>query len=127
MDPSNIPPQDGKFAAGGDSLTLADLCLLATYSTLKATSFMDLSTYKNLEAWEAKVIALVPNYEKVAVQLLYSLLGSRLKVVFPIHFTIPPRQTARELLASEPFTSLRWLPEGCPGPACIYHRCTNVL
>ena len=58
-------PQDGKFAAGGDSVTLADLCLLATYSTLKATGFMDMSTYKNIEAWEAKVIALVPNYEKV--------------------------------------------------------------
>ena len=27
--------KDDKFAAGGDSLTLADICLLATYTTLK--------------------------------------------------------------------------------------------
>lgn len=27
--------QDDKFAAGGDCLTLGDLCLIATYTTLK--------------------------------------------------------------------------------------------
>ena len=26
---------------------------------------MDLSEYKNAEAWEAKMIKLIPNYEKV--------------------------------------------------------------
>jgi len=57
--------KDDKFAAGGDSLTLADICLLATYTTLKATGMMDLSEYKNAEAWEAKMIKLIPNYEKV--------------------------------------------------------------
>ena len=29
--------KDDKFAAGGDSLTLADICLLATYTTLKVS------------------------------------------------------------------------------------------
>merc|ERR1711962_1502703 len=57
--------KDDKFAAGGDSLTLADICLLATYTTLKATGMMDLSEYKNADAWEAKMIKLIPNYEKV--------------------------------------------------------------
>merc|ERR1712110_1372451 len=57
--------KDDKFAAGGDTLTLADICLLATYTTLKATGAMDLSEYKNAEAWEAKMIKLIPNYEKV--------------------------------------------------------------
>ena len=27
---------------------------------------MDLSEYKNAEAWEAKMIKLIPNYEKVS-------------------------------------------------------------
>merc|ERR1711971_1434535 len=57
--------KDDKFAAGGDSLTLADICLMGTYTTLKATGMMDLSEYKNAEAWEAKMIKLIPNYEKV--------------------------------------------------------------
>ena len=30
--------KDDKFAAGGDTLTLADICLLATYTTLKVRS-----------------------------------------------------------------------------------------
>jgi len=60
--------KDDKFAAGGDTLTLADLCLIATYTTLKATGFMDLSGYTNAEAWEKKVAALVPNYEKANME-----------------------------------------------------------
>ena len=28
---------------------------------------MDLSEYKNAEAWEAKMIKLIPNYEKVSL------------------------------------------------------------
>ena len=30
---------------------------------------MDLSDYKNAEAWEAKMIKLIPNYEKVKIIL----------------------------------------------------------
>merc|ERR1719237_326445 len=41
--------KDDKFAAGGDTLTLADICLLATYTTLKATGAMDLSEYEKAE------------------------------------------------------------------------------
>ena len=33
--------------------------------SLQATGMMDLSEYKNAEAWEAKMIKLIPNYEKV--------------------------------------------------------------
>jgi glutathione S-transferase len=56
--------KDGKFAAGGDNLTLADICLVATYSTLKATGYMDLSGYTNIASWEAKVTGLIPNFAK---------------------------------------------------------------
>jgi len=54
--------KDG-FAAGTAQMTLADICLLATYSTMKEVG-IDLAPYKNLEAWAAKCIALVPNYQK---------------------------------------------------------------
>jgi len=55
---------DGKFAAGTDHMTLADISLLATYTTIKATEYIDLSEYKNAEAWLEKCKALIPNYEK---------------------------------------------------------------
>lgn len=54
----------GKFAAGGEAPTLADLCLLATYTTLGATGCTDLAPYTHAEAWLAKMVKLVPNYEK---------------------------------------------------------------
>lgn len=56
--------KDGKFAAGGDKITLADICLLSTYSTIKASECCDLSSYSNLNAWDTKVAALIPNYAK---------------------------------------------------------------
>jgi hypothetical protein len=34
--------KDGKFAAGTGHLTLADICFVATYSTLKATEVINL-------------------------------------------------------------------------------------
>ena len=37
---------------------------------MQATGAMDLSEYKNAEAWEAKMIKLIPNYEKVYRLLL---------------------------------------------------------
>jgi len=55
---------DGKFAAGTDKITLGDLSLLATYSTIKASGCVDLSSYANLEAWFEKCKGLIPNYEK---------------------------------------------------------------
>jgi len=56
--------KDGKFAAGGEKLTLADICLMATYSTIKASGVTDLSAFNNLEGWAARVTALIPNYAK---------------------------------------------------------------
>ena len=42
---------------------------IQTSISLQATGMMDLSEYKNAEAWEAKMIKLIPNYEKVNHQL----------------------------------------------------------
>jgi glutathione S-transferase len=55
---------DGKFAAGTTQLTIADVALVATYSTIKETGAVDLSEYKDAEAWFTKCTALIPNYEK---------------------------------------------------------------
>ena len=57
--------KDGKFSAGNDEMTIGDLALLATYSTMKAAGVVDLSEFSNAEAWFGKCCALVPNYEKV--------------------------------------------------------------
>ena len=58
---------EDKFSAGTDWITLGDLALLATYSTMKAAELagIDLSTFPNCEAWFEKCCKLVPNYEKV--------------------------------------------------------------
>ena len=56
-----------KFAAGTNQMTLADISLLATYSTIRAAGGIggvDVSTYPKIEAWYKKCIKLVPNYEK---------------------------------------------------------------
>lgn len=55
---------DGKFAAGTDDMTIADIALLATFSTIKATEAVDLSSYADIEKWAAKCQELIPNYEK---------------------------------------------------------------
>jgi len=57
--------KDGKFSAGNDEMTIGDLALLATYSTMKAAGVVDLSEFSNAEAWFGKCCALVPNYEKI--------------------------------------------------------------
>lgn len=59
---------DEKFAAGTSQMTLADISLLATYSSLKAcgnVGGIDLTTYTNIKAWFEKCVKLIPNYEKV--------------------------------------------------------------
>jgi len=58
--------KDGKFSAGNDEMTIGDLALVATYSTLKAANLsgIDLSEFKNAEVWFVKCCKLVPNYEK---------------------------------------------------------------
>ena len=57
---------EDKFSAGTDCITVGDLALLATYSTMKAADLagIDLSTFPNCEAWFEKCCKLVPNYEK---------------------------------------------------------------
>jgi len=59
--------KDGKFSAGTDYITIGDLSLLATYSTMKACKIpgLDLTQYKGVEAWFRKCVKEVPNYEKV--------------------------------------------------------------
>ena len=52
------------FVAGTKHVTLADLSLLTTYTTLKASGMMDLTPYDQLPAWLERVKAAVPNYQK---------------------------------------------------------------
>ena len=88
---------DDKFAAGTDCITLGDLALLATYSTMKAAELadVDLSSLPNCEAWFEKCCKLVPNYEKVR------------KVVVNLNYIIRciSRQMERAQLPSEDFTN----------------------
>lgn len=53
--------------AGTTHLTLADLSILATYSSMELTKgvYVDLELYPESRKWAAKMRALVPNYEKV--------------------------------------------------------------
>lgn len=60
---------DGKFAAGTDSITVADLSLVATFSTFMGTAalhkdLIDVSEFKNAVAWFEKCKGVIPNYEK---------------------------------------------------------------
>ncbi|XP_023311254.1 glutathione S-transferase 1-1-like [Anoplophora glabripennis] len=49
--------------AAGDTLTLADLSLVASVSTCEVTGF-DLSPYKNVNRWYGKVKETAPGYEE---------------------------------------------------------------
>jgi len=52
------------FAAGTADLTIADIALVATFSTIKATGCVDLADYPETEKWLTKCQGLIPNYEK---------------------------------------------------------------
>ena len=54
--------QNDEFVAGSQ-LTLADLSLLATVTSFEAVNF-DLSAYKNVVDWLARVKAAAPGYEE---------------------------------------------------------------
>ena len=58
--------KDEKLSAGNEDLTIGDLSLIATYSSLKAAELadVDLSEYSNAEAWFEKCVELIPNYEQ---------------------------------------------------------------
>jgi len=55
---------DGKYAAGTDHMTLADISLLSTFATLKAAKPVDLAPYENLDGWVGRCTPQIPNYEK---------------------------------------------------------------
>jgi len=57
---------DGKFSAGNDEMTIGDIALVATYSSMKASGLeqIDLAGFPNCEAWFTKCLKLIPNYEK---------------------------------------------------------------
>jgi len=55
---------DGKFSAGTTEMTIGDIALVGTYSTLKACGFVDLSKFPNTEEWYEKCVGLIPNFEK---------------------------------------------------------------
>lgn len=52
---------EGSTYAAGDTLTIADISLLATVSTLEVLSF-DLSKYSNILRWYANAKATCPGY-----------------------------------------------------------------
>lgn len=54
---------EGQEFAAGNELTLADLTLVSTVSTFDVLNF-DLSPYKNVTRWYAKVKATAPGYEE---------------------------------------------------------------
>ena len=56
--------KDGKFAGGTEQLTIGDIALLATYSTIKESGLGDLDNYPCTKAWFEKCCKAVPNYEK---------------------------------------------------------------
>ena len=51
------------YVAGTDHLTVADLALLASFSTMAATENFDMTDYPETTAWFEKVKGEVPNYE----------------------------------------------------------------
>jgi len=55
----------GKFIAGTDHLTIADISCLATMSTVDACGLFDSAKYPNVSAWYKKCKSKIPNYEKM--------------------------------------------------------------
>lgn len=53
---------EGQTYVAGDHLTLADISLVATVSTIDIVGF-ELSKYSNVQAWYAKCKATIPGYE----------------------------------------------------------------
>lgn len=53
---------DGQAYAAGDNLTLADISLVATISTIEVVGF-ELTKYPNILTWYAKCKATIPGYE----------------------------------------------------------------
>ena len=51
------------FVLGG-AMTIADVDFMATMSTLEACDFVDLSPYKNLTKWSARMKSMIPHYEE---------------------------------------------------------------
>ncbi|XP_023309099.2 glutathione S-transferase 1-1 [Lucilia cuprina] len=62
MDFLNTFLQNQKYAAG-DTLTVADLALLATVSTFEVAGF-DFSKYKNVAKWYANAKAVAPGFDE---------------------------------------------------------------
>ncbi|KAL9693342.1 hypothetical protein quinque_012627 [Culex quinquefasciatus] len=56
-----------KYLAG-DSLTIADISLLATITTFKVAAGLDLSRYGNIERWYGLVSASVAGHDEICVQ-----------------------------------------------------------
>ncbi len=53
------------YIAGTPGLSLADLAFAATYSTVAAFAYFDLSEYPDLNAWFARVKAEIPKYKEL--------------------------------------------------------------
>ncbi len=53
------------YAAGTKHMTLADLSLISTYSTLKEMKCVDLRKYPFLESWFQRCKTQIPDYDRV--------------------------------------------------------------
>jgi len=47
----------------GEAMTVADIDFMSTMSTLEACCFLDMSSFKNMNAWAAKMKTIIPKYE----------------------------------------------------------------
>lgn len=58
------------FVAGTNSMTVADLCMLATYSSMEQTKnvYVNLDDYPESKKWAENMKKLVPDYEKACGQ-----------------------------------------------------------
>uniref|UniRef100_A0A182M593 glutathione transferase n=1 Tax=Anopheles culicifacies TaxID=139723 RepID=A0A182M593_9DIPT len=54
--------------AAGDKLTVADMTLLATITTIDVTAGHDLSKYQNIQRWYAQLKESVAGYEEICVE-----------------------------------------------------------
>lgn len=53
------------YAAGTSEMTLADLCFMATYSTLRNLGSVDTRKYSFIEAWFQRCKQQIPHYQEV--------------------------------------------------------------
>ncbi|XP_058450858.1 glutathione S-transferase 1-like [Malaya genurostris] len=59
---------DGSVYVAGDSLTIADLPILATITTIKLAAGLDLAKYPNIQRWYAQMSTEVAGHDEICVR-----------------------------------------------------------